>query len=507
LGTLVVLAVVTACDKRTELVEEPSPLVDVTGGSDEEEVFGDVVGFGGLSLFTELQPRDVASEANQPAYASRYVQLSPSHANKGADFGWYGIGPNYPTCVSATDQSLNAPEVHVGSSDQQEEHCVRSGRFVESLLDGDVPVTVAGYSVSREVDYIEFDGTVTTAEGTHTIESNQPISPAGHTQDVIVLFDDTMDGATGTIRLEIDHPASRTAPTWAGAQVNEGQTIQGLATDWFRLGAWKSTKNWTDLATDRGVLLVRYFWNYDGDRSDRSGFTNTINEQRGVIRVRRFSPGTHRVVAQLVQPDEYGAMTDGVSWGASRSFLIRSCDPTLTASFAYAPTSPVVGQTVQFTAFTGQGGDGCGSLEYRWLVDDVERQGWSASPAFDHQFTSGGSHSVRLDKRSEGGAPASSTQTVNVTGPPPLSVSITFGPSSVRPTFPDCQWRATVQGGQPPYQYTWKLNGKQVVGTTARLTMTTLTTNFTLVVIATDRTQADTANRAVAVFAGAPPCP
>jgi PKD repeat protein len=191
-------------------------------------------------------------------------------------------------------------------------------------------------------------------------------------------------------------------------------------------------------------------------------------------------------------------MTDGVSWGASRSFFIRTCDPTLTASFAYTPTSPMVGQNVQFTAISGQGGDGCGSLEYRWLVDDVERQGWSASPAFDHQFTSGGSHSVRLDKRSEGGAPASSTQTVNVTGPPPLSVAITFGPSNVKPSFPDCQWRATVQGGQPPYRYSWKL------------TMTTPTSNFTLNVIASygkKPVQSDTATLVVSVSSGAPPCP
>ena len=94
--------------------------------------------------------------------------------------------------------------------------------------------------------------------------------------------------------------------------------------------------------------------------------------------------------------------------------------------------------------------------------------------------------------------------------PSPLSVAITFGPSSVKPTFPDCRWRATAQGGQPPYQYTWKLNGKWVVGTKGVLTMTTPTSNFTLNVIASygkKPVQSDTATLVVSVSSGAPPCP
>lgn len=56
---------------------------------------------------------------------------------------------------------------------------------------------------------------------------------------------------------------------------------------------------------------------------------------------------------------------------ATLAFTVRACDPALGADFTFSPPSPLAGQTTTFTANTGQGADGCGSLEFQWSVNGV----------------------------------------------------------------------------------------------------------------------------------------
>jgi hypothetical protein len=494
--TLIALIALWSC--RPDGAAPSDPALSVTGGgSDEEEIFGLLFDLSGAGMAATLTPRgDGVTGPNQPPYQATSVSAAGGHQNDGANYGWYGVSATgyYPECKPASDAE-NVPERHSPDiGEGKEHHCARSGRFTLQLPD----VLVGEQVASREIDYVEYQGKV----GLHNIESSQPVGTTDVTSDVIVHFDGTSNGTSATPVIEVDHPAQRDDGTWSGQPMNGNDTVSGLTTNWFRFGAWQSVSTWTEDA--RGAVLVRYFWDYDRNVSNRSGFVMTEDDGPGNIRVRRFTtPGLYHVIAQLAEPDEVGGAADG-SWGATRSFYVKACDPSLSASFTWVPASPMVGQTVQFTAATGQGTDGCGSLEFRWLVNGIQALDWNPSPGFSRQFAAAQSYLVTLEKRSASGTPSVSSQTVVVNAPPPVFGSVS-GPLTVRPRV-NCEWVAGVQGGTPPFAYRWRRGGV-VVGTQDIYVGNTGTMNFWLKLTVTDAAQQSDADSVyIGITTKAPAC-
>ena len=95
--------------------------------------------------------------------------------------------------------------------------------------------------------------------------------------------------------------------------------------------------------------------------------------------------------------------------------------PTLTASFTYAPASPVVGQAVQFTdTSTGS------PTSWQWNFGDG---GTSSSQNPSHTYTTVSSFTVTLTV-SNGTGSNNTSRTVNVLPAATLTASFTFSPSS-----------------------------------------------------------------------------
>lgn len=472
---IVVMAFVwSGCDSGEEQRDVAAPVFAVTFVGHEEEVFGNIYGWESVNRMATLMFRDQESYANRPEYWTNAVGASGGHHNSGADFGWYGIGSPYTECMSATDFTLNQEERHFPFG-PYELHCVQSGRFT---------LFIDPVGVSREIDYVEYAGTADGAD----IESATPVGTTGNTVDVIVHFDSTSNGSNGTPVIEVDVKNDRAFSSWQGAQVSSGQTRSGGTSQWFRFGAWNSTTTWEPQGL--GELLVRYFWDYDGDRAERTGFTNATAGETNTIRVHQFPPGLHHVVAHVVEPDEFGPV-DSTDWGSSLSFYVRACDANLVAlQMLPVPASPTVNDTVKFEALTGIGQDGCGDLEFRWLIDSTLAQDWSAAGSvFETVFTSSGQRTVTLDVRDGIGQTDADTVTITVTKPQPPSVSI--DPSYANPNGPVqpnelCDWRAVIQG--EPDSIVWHKSfryGWLQVGTGRWLEMNTGTRAFDLRVTVT----------------------
>jgi len=89
--------------------------------------------------------------------------------------------------------------------------------------------------------------------------------------------------------------------------------------------------------------------------------------------------------------------------------------------------------------------------------------------------------------------------------PPPLQVSISWGPANVRP-FATCAWQGSAEGGTPPYSFEWYAGGGYV-GSGEWLEYANAGSDFTLQLIARDAAgEVKSTSMTVTVSSGAPQC-
>ncbi|TMI62271.1 PKD domain-containing protein [Candidatus Bathyarchaeota archaeon] len=140
--------------------------------------------------------------------------------------------------------------------------------------------------------------------------------------------------------------------------------------------------------TAGGVGTVSYSWSFgDGATSTGNPATHTYT-----------SPASFTVSVTATD-------SDGVAAVSSQTLTVR---PPLTASFTYAPSNPVTGQTVTFTA-TASGGTS--PYTFSWSFGD----GLSATGAsVTHSYTTNGTYTVTLTTNDSEGRTATTSNTVPV---------------------------------------------------------------------------------------------
>lgn len=179
-----------------------------------------------------------------------------------------------------------------------------------------------------------------------------------------------------------------------------------------------------------------------------------------------------------------------------------STPPPLATSFTISPLTPIVNVPVTFTATTT---GGTSPYTITWNFGD-STTGTGAS--LTHIFTSLQSHTI-TETAKDSSSPsqsATSSKTVTVTNPPPLTTSYTYLPSSPAVNSP-VTFTALPTGGTAPYTVNWNF-GDGATGTGLTPTHTYATAqSFTVVETATDAstpTQTATSTQAIPVLASLP---
>ena len=201
-----------------------------------------------------------------------------------------------------------------------------------------------------------------------------------------------------------------------------------------------------------GTQPYSYSWTF-GDGGTASGRSVTHSYQ---------AAGSYNVV--LTVTDAPGQTANS----AQTVTVSNPPPPPLTASFSYAPASPLVGQQVTFTALaTG----GTAPYSFSWSFGDGSI---GTGSSVSHVYSSPGTFNVILIV-SDSGSPqqtANSQQSVTVSNPPPPPLTSSF---SYSPTSPQVgqqvSFSGSASGGTSPYSFSWSF-GDGTTGTGSSTTHT-----------------------------------
>jgi len=394
----------------------------------EEEIFGHISSTSG-PWSVSLAGRDAQSSNNQATtywltsvpvnFGQSCASGGPGHVNVDAEWGWYAFGPSFGQCVSLTDKTQNDPERHrlqgAAFPEDYERHCVNAGRFTLTLNSDGSPAFV------RPIDFIAY-----AFAGTHLVE-NLDIPPGNGTVDVLVDIADG-PGSAATPGLQMSAALNASDASWPLLSLQSG-AYRVPSNFYVRFDPFTSVPA---TGVEDRQLLVRYFWNYQTDLTDRTGFVNVFQQGYSNIRVKKFAAGTRTVRMHVVQPYERPATptdVDASNYGATLDLPFNVYGP-LTAIYTPNPGSVLVRNALQFTA---GGSDGAGSITYQWNLGDGGSSS-VANPSYTYQTP--GTQNVTFTKTDLYGNSVTTTGTVSVTDPAPTSLSA----SSVGSTTATITW-------------------------------------------------------------------
>ena len=425
----------------------------------EEEIFGHINSTSG-PWSVSLAGRDALSSNNQPTYWLTIVPVNfgqscvgggPGHVNVDAEWGWYGLGFG-GQCVSPTDKTQNDPERHrlqgAAFPEDYERHCVKAGRFTLTLNSDGSPAFV------RPIDFIGY-----VFAGTHYVE-NLGTPPGNGTADVLVDIADG-PGSAATPGLQMSAALDAYDASWPVLTLQSG-AYRVPSNFYVRFDPLTSVPA---TGVEDRQLLVRYFWNYLTDLTDRTGFVNVVYQGTSNIRVKNFAAGTRTVRMHVVQPYERPATptdVDASNYGATLDLPFNVYGP-LTASYTPNPATVMVRNAL---AFTSGGSNGAGSNTYQWNFGD----GGSSTlgnPSYTYQTP--GSKTVTFTKTDLYSNAVTVAGTVNVTDPPPTNLSA----SSVGSTTATINWTNGNTGSTTTIEKrvtgtsTWGPAGTAVAGATS----------------------------------------
>ena len=223
----------------------------------------------------------------------------------------------------------------------------------------------------------------------------------------------------------------------------------------------------TNCVTDPNGQIVSYAWDF-GDGSTASGATAT-----------HAYASQSTFTAVLTVTDALGRQAS-----AARSVTVGS-GGTPTASFAFSPTAPKIGNTIFFNASASTAPAGRSLVSYDWSFGDgATASGVTVSHYYDHAAT----FSVTLTVTDNRGTSASSTSPVIVTSSPP-SASFVFSPAAPTTTTA-VQFNAgesTPSSGRTITAYAWNFgDGSTATGVTASHIFTAGTYEVVLTVTDSD---------------------
>jgi PKD repeat protein len=159
-------------------------------------------------------------------------------------------------------------------------------------------------------------------------------------------------------------------------------------------------------------------------------------------------------------------VTDNLGQSAQTSRTVSVGDqPKPTASFNFSPTSPNVGQTINFNAAASTAPSGRTITGYVWIWGDGTANGSGVAPT--HAYTTNGTFIVTLTVTDSAGQTGSTTQNVGINALTPPSASFTMSPSTPnigQPVAFDGSG-STPSGGRPIVTYTWKFGDASANGT------------------------------------------
>jgi len=120
----------------------------------------------------------------------------------------------------------------------------------------------------------------------------------------------------------------------------------------------------------------------------------------------------------------------------------------LSSHFTFTPVSPMIGQSVSFSATTT---GGTAPYTYAWNFGDG---GTSTANPSSHTYSASGAFMVSLKVTDSTSAYFTTSQTLNVSAPAPLTASFTLSPTNPA-AGAVVSFSAPVSGGTPPYTNLW----------------------------------------------------
>ncbi len=163
------------------------------------------------------------------------------------------------------------------------------------------------------------------------------------------------------------------------------------------------------------------------------------------------------------------------------AWRLSTSSSSVSASFTWSPTSPSIGEKVNFTASAS---GGTPPYTYGWNFGDNTTFSSGNSTA-THTYTVAGKYTVSLVVTDTTGLSVSSNSQVTVTTPAVL-VSFNWSPKSHNLGTP-LNFTASASGGASPYTYSWNFGDGALLATASSTVMHTYTVAGTYTVTLTVR--------------------